>query len=159
MRTWVPLKSSRGSSLISVILAFGLMGLAMIGILSWNTQKANAGRQMNIQAVADQIKQRLVGAVISPNSWQITQARNTQAFSNSIFAQSGGMPTNYDLYPSLDLYVAGSTTAYYPATNPKSGFDIAGNPCMAFDAENGNDGCPFRYEVKLARHIFQNGNW
>lgn len=161
MRACLSVKSEKGSSLMSIVLAIGLMGIATLGILSWSTQKSHAGRQMNIHAVADQIKQRLVGAVISPNSWQLTQNYNTRAFADPVFSQGNGNgpAANSEAYPKLNLYIAGSSGIYYETNNPNAGFSPAGVPCTNFDAQNGNDACPFRYDIRLVRHVYQNGNW
>lgn len=47
-----------------------------------------------------------------------------------------------------------------PATAPgaTNGFDINGQPCNTFDAANGNDACPFKYETKWTARCEANKN-
>jgi hypothetical protein len=63
----------------------------------------------------------------------------------------------------LNLYQAGTGTApYYSSTDPTSGFDMFGNPCVSpnlFDPQLGNDLCPFHYDVTLVSRVYQNHNW
>lgn len=105
---------------------------------------------MNVSVVADQIKQKLVGAVLAPPSWQLTQSRNTGAF----YASSGSSQK-----PLLNIYLTDPYTPYYASTSPTAGFDFQGNPCNQFNSESGSDACPFRYEVRLVSRTMQGSNW
>ncbi len=103
---------------------------------------------MNISVSASLVTQKLVGMVLSPQSWQATQTHNAAAFAYF----------NSKSPPALDIYSPDSQTPYYQSTNAQAGFDLKGNPCTAFST-SGNDSCPLRYDITLKSRIFQNANW
>jgi hypothetical protein len=108
---------------------------------------------MNMNAVAMQIKQKLVGAVLNPVTWRWIQERNPNAFE---YVSSGGRAQ------LLDIYLENSSVAYYQTTRATAGFNLQGQPCLQdqlFNSETGNDHCPFRYQVRLLSHVQQNSNW
>jgi len=161
MRSSLPVNSEKGISLVGVLMLVGLLGIASIGIVTWNKQKLATNRQINVQSTAEQIKQKLLGAVISPDSWAATSGHNSSAFS-SPHVLSTATAVSTDLYPSLDLYLSNGSappTLLYRSTDPQAGFNLQGDACSPFNSVSGNDECPFRYEVKLIKHQMQNTNW
>ena len=148
--------NQNGMSLVTVIIVMGIVGLSALSVMRTSDQKRKISHQMNVAVSASIVKEKLVGLVLSPLSWQATQAHNPQAFSG---LSSAGQPSGgVSAPPSLDIYTPDSSTAYYQATNGQAGFDLKGNPCTGFSA-NGNDECPFRYEITLSNRVFQNANW
>lgn len=147
MRTRM-LINQRGMSLVTVLFAMGISTVVMASIIAMGQQKRKMSQQMNVTVSANIIKQKLVGMIIAPQSWQATQTRNSQAFANF----------NGSTRPLLDIYAANSTTVFYQSTNPQAGFDFNGKTCHTFSTQ-GNDTCPFRYAVTLKNRVFQNGNW
>lgn len=155
MLTRLPL-NQKGMSIILVILVVAVMALVMIGILNWNNQKVKLNQQLNVTVIADQIKTKLVGIVISPDSWQRIQSNNQSAF--------GYANTPSSTKPGLNLYLADPliTQPYYKASQATAGFDPSGNPCSEdnpFDSVDGSDSCPFHYDVTLKSRTYVNNNW
>lgn len=150
MRIFSPL-NNRGMSLVTVLVALGIMGFVSMAIITWNSQKVKINQQINVSAVADQIKQRLLGAVLGPDSWQATQAHNSNAFAPGVDVEK--------LQPQLNIYLRkDDTLPYYDLSNPQAGFNLQGDPCTKFNTEVGDDTCPFRYDVRLVKRVFQNNN-
>lgn len=147
MRTRMPLNQN-GMSMIMVLVVMGIVGLSAISIMSMGDQKRKISGQMNVSVSASLVKQKLVGMILSPQSWQATQTHNSGAFVN--FDSSHP--------PTLDIYTPDSNTPFYQPTNAQAGFDLKGNPCTTYSA-NGNDTCPFRYDITLKSRVFQNANW
>lgn len=147
MRTRMPLNQN-GMSLVTVLIVMGIVGLSALSILRMSDQKRKLSQQMNVSVSASLVKQKLVGLILSPQSWQATQTHNSQAFANF----------NPNNPPTLNIYTPGSSTAFYQPTDSAAGFDLKGNPCTGFSA-NGNDSCPLRYDITLRSRVFQNANW
>ena len=127
-----------------------IIGIAASMITTMGDQKRKISRQLSISISASLVKQKLVGIVLSPQSWQITQANNSAAF------VGGGANKTYA--PALNLYTPDSSTAFYASTNAQAGFDLNAMPCLQFSTR-GNDACPLRYDITLKNHAFLNGNW
>lgn len=143
------LVNKKGMSVVMVMAVLGLVGITAVTIMSLGSQKRKISQQMNVSVSASLIKQKLVGIILSPQSWQVTQIKNSRAFSQFTEANP----------PSIDIYNPDSTLPYYQTTDVTAGFDLKGNPCAGFDAVSGNDNCPFRYEINLTKSYIQNGNW
>jgi hypothetical protein len=135
-------------SIVMALIVLAMVGISAITIMAMGSQKRKVSQQMNISVSANLVKQRLVGVVLSPQSWQITQNQNSAAFA----AFSPDRP------PALDIYTPDSNTPYYKVTDATAGFDLKGIPCNDFRA-TGNDLCPIRYDITLKNRVFQNGNW
>jgi Na+-transporting NADH:ubiquinone oxidoreductase subunit NqrC len=151
MRARMPL-NERGSVLVVVLLVTTVVAITAITTLAIGDQKRKLSRQMNVGVVAGLIKQKLVGMVLAPDSWQATQTNNPHAFTDT--GAGGQSPQS----PMLDIYLPQVTQPYYQASNSRAGFDAKGNACNEFSNE-GNDACPFRYEITVLSHTQQNGNW
>lgn len=147
MRTCMPLNQS-GMSVALVLIVIGVVGLAAIPIMSRSQQKIKISDQMNVSVSASLVKQKLIGLILAPQSWQATQNYNNAAFTNF----------NPNLPPNLDIYSPGLSNLYYPSTNEQAGFDLNGNPCLSFRS-SGNDNCPLRYQIQLKNRVYQNANW
>lgn len=52
--------------------------------------------------------------------------------------------------PNIDLYDSDTKKLLVGSTSYNSGFTLDGEVCYKFDAYNGNDDCPFRYEIMLS---------
>lgn len=147
MRTRMPLNQS-GMSAALVLVVMMIVGLAAIPIISRSSQKRKISEQMNVSVSASLVKQKLIGMILSPQSWQATQDHNNTAFTSF----------NSNQPPLLDIYSPDSSNPFYPSTNIQAGFDLKGNPCTEFRS-SGNDNCPLRYEIQLKNRVFQNANW
>ncbi len=152
MRPRLPLSSSRGFSLVSVLIGLCTISIVTLGVVTWNQQKRKLSRDMNVQAVADQITMKLKGALISPESWAKT-------FSSNHIGATGTMNLPLDIYILDGNDASTATKPFYRAGDSAAGFDIRGNPCQSFEAKTGNDACPFHYDISLISHTSQNGNW
>lgn len=135
-------------SLVLILVITGIIGLSAVSIMSMGDRKRKISQQMNISVSASLVKQKLVGMVLSPQSWQATQAHNSSAFASFNPASP----------PTLDIYTPDSSTPFYQPSNSHAGFDLKGNPCSNFDL-SGNDNCPLRYDITLKSRVFQNSNW
>ena len=157
-------KNQDGNVLIVVLVLTAVIAMGAMTILSRSQTGQKVQEQSNLSGIAEQIKSKLVGAVMSPQSWQIIQQRNAQVFGPAMqYATSTTSPLagGTQSPKSLDIYLENSRTPYYAATNPRAGFDMQGNPCdpkQPFSLE-GNDQCPFRYNVTLISHVYHNNAW
>lgn len=142
------LLNDQGMSLVTVLMTFSIFTIAMGSMLTYAAQKRKIAERMNLSATANLVKQKLVGLVLAPQSWQVTQARNSTVFATFNPASPA----------ILDIFSVDATTPYYQASHPWAGFDMKGRPCMGF-TPSGNDLCPLRYEITLKNRTFQNGNW
>ncbi|MBC7458324.1 MAG: type II secretion system protein [Bdellovibrionaceae bacterium] len=142
--------NQKGMSILAVLAVTSIVGISTLSILTVSNNKRKILEQANVLLSANLVKQKLVGMILSPQSWQITQTNNTQAFTNF----SPSVP------PTLNIYTPDSSGSmlYYQPTNPGAGFDLKGNTCTQFNI-NGNDACPLRYDITLKNRVFQNGNW
>lgn len=171
MRT---LNNQNGNVLIIGLVLTAVIAIGAVAILSRNQTGQKVQQQTNLPGVVDQIKATLVGAVMSPQSWQVIQKRNAKAFAYqpqyppNDQPPAGGGPTQTTLplmMQSLDIYLVDSELPYYPATDSRAGFTMQGQPCgtrdmkVAFNPDKGNDNCPFRYNVYLLSHVQHNGVW
>lgn len=144
--------NQRGMSMIATLALVGLVGFISMAIATWNDHQNKMIRQTNVTVVAEQIKHKLLGNILSPESWQKTQERNASAFTH--FTPGHAV--------DLNLYSAESSVVYYRGTDPTAGFTLQGNPCESgnlFNALEGSDTCPFHYDVKLKSRVLQGGNW
>lgn len=148
MRTCM-LLNQKGTSLVIMLIVTAVIGLSAVTIMTLGSQKRKMTQQMNVSVSAKLVKQKLVGIILSPQSWQLTQTKNSAAFAD--FTPGG--PT-----PMLNIYTPASSLPYYEPTNSRAGFDLNGNPCFTFTAL-GDDKCPLRYNITLKNRDFQNGNW
>lgn len=167
------LKNEKGNVLIIALALTAVIAIGTVAMLSRNQTGQKVQQQTNLPGVVDQIKATLVGAVMSPQSWQIIQKRNAKAFAYkppmyppNQDAGGGPTPTTMPLMmQSLDIYLVDSELPYYEATSPRAGFTMQGAPCggrdmkVAFNPDKGNDSCPFRYNVYLVSHVQHNGVW
>lgn len=156
--------NQNGNVLVIVLAVTAVMAIGMVTIMTKNQNSRKAQQQTNLPGIAEQIKSTLVGAVMSPQSWQVIQMRNSKAFTTSptqIYPQAGGTTLPPSL-KSLDIYLENSDAPFYAATNPNAGFTLQGVPCtreQAFSETKGSDQCPFRYNVYLLSHVFVNNAW
>lgn len=148
-------RDQKGMSIVLVLIVIAVIGAAAVTVMSMGNSKRKVSQQLDVSVAANLVKQKLMGIVLSPESWQITQEKN---------------PTAFQAYkannPKLDLYIPGDSSApYYQSSNPKSGFDLKGKPCTDFGSDpkvsgsTGNDNCPFRYDITLEGHQNINGAW
>lgn len=157
MRTVVPL-DQKGTSLVVVLVVMGIVGLSASVIMTIGSEKRKFTRQMNVRVSANLVKQKLVGMVLAPQSWQVTQNHNIDAFKSF----------NLDRPPRINIY-APDSSVFYKSTDESAGFDLKGNPCTGFGGQQtstgslrsvGNDSCPLRYVITLKDHrVDPNGNW
>ncbi|HWU44175.1 MAG TPA: hypothetical protein VN132_12075, partial [Bdellovibrio sp.] len=120
-------------SLILVLVIFALIGISAITILTMGEQKRRVSQQMNLTITAQQVKQKLMGLVLAPQSWQAIQTYNAPAFAMfpdpAVTTTTVSPPTSF---PTLDLYEPNSTAPYYKTSDHNAGFDLRGNPCTSF---------------------------
>ena len=131
MRTRMSLNQN-GMSLVTVLVVMGIVGLSAISIMRMSAEKRKLSSQMNVSVSASLVKQKLVGMILSPQSWQATQANNSQAFTNF----------NVNLPPTINIYTPDSNTAFYQPTDSGAGFDLKGNPCTGFSVQFHHFGPP-----------------
>lgn len=159
MRGCLPIKNNRGMSVALVMGIVVIVGLAIGTVTSMQRNMIHSLQQMNVRSNALQIKQKLIGAIMSPDSWQVTQARNPRAFSaytsNGQTRSQGGSSDG----PLLDLFIPGSSVPFYASSVSTAGFDLAGETCKTFNAIDGNEKCPFRVEVRLKNRYLQDSSW
>lgn len=124
---------------------------AIITTINIQTRKATV--KYSAPTTARMIKQKLLNLVLTPSSWQIIQAKNNQAFINF----------NPDVPPLIEIYQVNSTgSAYYASNSPTAGFDYNAQPCNSYSNDltaEGNDACPFRYNIYLKSRVQVNDNW
>jgi hypothetical protein len=144
-------RNQAGSTIVVALMIAGLIGVIALAILNWNRIQLKANQQLNLPVIAQQIKQKLVGAILSPQSWEITQRNNASIFK--------GFTAGTGQADKLDIFLTDPERAYYPSREATAGFDLHANPCSGFDSLQGNDDCPFHYEIALIDRKKVNNNW
>jgi hypothetical protein len=155
-----PPLNRHGSAIVLVIILLGAITLIMTSMTNYTMIRMRLLRQGNVNSVADQIRDKLVNLVISPQAWGATQLNNS-----TVFALASGGTQLAPGAAGLDIYYADpsgpSGTLYYASSDSRAGFDAQGEPCNRetnpFLAE-GSDTCPYRYEIRLAARNIVNGS-
>ena len=147
--------NDRGMSIVMVLVITAVIATAALTVMTMGSEKRKLAQAMNVAVSANVVKQKLVGLVLSPHSWQKTQINNSASFAA---AGAGGSGEHVAQVIPLSIYSPDSNEPFYDGTNPSAGFDLHGKPCASFSSA-GNDACPFRYQISLKSRVFQNGNW
>lgn len=139
-----------GYTLLEVLVSLGIGSILVSAII---TVLANTAQiQTNAWAITEmmQIRNGFHLALQSNTAWRNTIGANISRMgclaNNSpctVDGTPGGTPISGQ---SFALYDA-NKALLFDATNPASGLTPSGSPCKSFSPENGNDSCPFRFEL------------
>lgn len=163
------LKKQTGSSLAEMMVVTGIMGIVGIGIATLMTNMTATQQKTNVVAVLGQKRQIVLDSILDGKAWA-----NTVAFSNDTApttfgsnnpglkclqlplynCENGAVNTLKDkdgnavsnMHYITELKNSSNANANNISTGTK-GFNATGADCDAFDATNGSNACPFRYNV------------
>lgn len=144
--------NQKGSTLIVVMISLVFLGLTAVVISNFNIQTLKTVTKASAPKSARMMKQKLLNLVLTPASWQNTQTKNSKKFSEFD-------PASPFL---INIYQADGTDPYYNSELATTGFDYRANPCSQFVDDmtlDGNDACPFRYDILLQNKTQVNGSW
>lgn len=134
-----------GSTIVEVILASGVVGIAMLAAAQiFNMETVLKRKHINKVALAS-IRTNLVQVLASNNAWIRTVASVDNAGSFACLANDLGS-CNQTENPPFNIYT-GDNVRYYEGINASKGFTADGAECTGFSATEGNDNCPFRYQL------------
>lgn len=119
-----------------------ILGAVTMYILDINQNKRKVQGSLTVAVSADNIKNKLINALNSKPSWDLTTSRN------NIYPLAGTTITNP---PKINVYDHNTNSIIFNSTNENAGFNEMGNSCDNFNAVEGNDNCMFRYEVTLKK--------
>jgi len=137
-------KGSGGFSLVSTLVAAGILALVMQGIMSTMAMVTTRTQQSNFRSNLDLIKQSLIAVIANQSAWDQTK-RNARNSSMRCLNQGpcvNGRGGAFSLYDATGAPV-------FDAMDPSAGFDLNGQPCRGYSA-NGNDACPIRFDLTWA---------
>lgn len=121
-----------------------LMIIAIISVIATSLidrQRMTMGlsKSDQIDSVASKLQQSLIASIYNNSSWSETADGSNCALSGDTCG-ADDVETEMQLRDTSGAVLADSTV-------DDQGFDRWGNPCGSFDAANGNDACPFRYNL------------
>lgn len=124
-----------------------VLGVATLFILNINQNKRKVRENITVAMSAENIKNKLINTLNSKASWEMT------ATHNNIYPLAGTTITNH---PKINIYDADTSAVVFNSTSSTAGHDSEGNACNDFNATQGNDRCPFHYEVTV-KSVTNNG--
>lgn len=133
------LLNEKGMALGTALFACIILGAVTLYILDTNQNKKIVQEGITVAVSAENIKNKLVNALNSKPSWELTKNHNSAALAATPLTNP----------PKINIYDHETSSVIINSTNPSAGFDEAGNACTTFNAVEGNDRCMFRYEVTV----------
>lgn len=132
---------NQGFTLVEILVATGLIGIVLIGIMSLTTISQKQQAQSNITFQAGAIRGNLVAHLQNPAAWQKTVADTTNTSLDCL--RNGTDCTG--ITGAFRVRDAANSIVYDPLV-ATHGFTANGAPCSTF-AAGGNDACPLRMEL------------
>lgn len=137
--------NQKGISVVGSILMAGVVAAAAVGVSSLLLGRLKDEQQITARQTAEMIRRNVRGALAHDVGWRnsIHAAQNSAQFAclksqGAVCSQAS--PTRFSL-------LMADNSPLIDHTNPAAGFDSMGNICSGFNAAQGNDKCPFRYEL------------
>lgn len=149
-------KNSRGSVFIGVLFLGAALSIISVGILNQLDQSKSIKQQKNFKVVADKLRDAVIYNLESKVNWEKTIQMNQDTFErlkNKLNQPGAAKEAQFDSNESsgIDLYDANTNQVIFNTLNPTQGFSNIGIACNEFSLSQGNNSCPYRYEMQLTR--------
>lgn len=137
-----PIVNQRGSGLIVVMIALGIIAFVALGVMTTRSQTFREVQRINLHLSATNVKSNLMTYINNSSSW--TNTKNDT--SNSSMSCLRPTVSNCQKDPKpVDVIRDANNNVVFDSSNSASGFKPSGEPCMEFTATgNGNPNCPLR---------------
>lgn len=161
------IKGENGNTLIIALMSVGVLTFVGASVTKMATSRLEATQQANLAPIAEQIRKKVVGLVVSPAGWGAIITNHNSLFNAGAINAMDNLPPTQKLLNLYSVDATGAPVLYYETTNTKAGFNALGKPCSNsnghndgyFDSKNGNDKCPFRYDVRIENRELRHGSW
>jgi len=164
-------KKQTGSSLAEMMVVTGIMGIVGIGIATLMTNLTTTQQKTNVVAALAQRRQIVMDNLLDGKAWANTiQASDDDLTAPHDASHLGTVNRGLGCLKAQPLYdcINGATTfkdklnnnlanmhvitnlkntSNVDVNDPTHGFNSMGAPCTGFDGVNGNNACPFRYNI------------
>lgn len=142
--------SQAGIVLINALFIFALGTVVSIGMVHSLSLLQNRFQARTAPVQLDIVRRNIQSLLMSQAAWQATVARNSSMACLSSSSSSCVVPgTTQPLSnQTFALYDGASSQPYFDATRATNGFTANGRPCTGFNSNEGNDACPFRFELR-----------
>ncbi len=147
-----PLANEKGMVLMASIMLGVVLSILAVAVLAQIENKNKIQKKIDLSSSAFKIKENLMTAFNSKMGWTRTKNENQTkiALFNSGASGAGGSPSSATLTPiKIDIYSGDNPNPVVVADQPTVGFTFDGQICTGFNENEGNDLCPFRYEISL----------
>lgn len=146
----MPMANQKGMALGTALFACMVLGLVTVYILNTSQNKRKIQENISVSVSADNIKNKLLNALNSKPSWDLTTSHN------NIYPLAG---TTITTPPKINIYDAETNAILIHSTNPTAGFNMSGETCNSFNLNEGHETCFFRYEVSVNSVTSSAGNY
>ena len=139
------LSSTKGMSLIEVMIVITIMSLIGLGTATLMKNMFSIQRRANIKQVVKQYQNELEALLKNDQSWAFTV--NLGGNTSSLGCLRDGSAGCANAFTDTDFQVQDTANAiFFNGNSGTDGFDFNGQRCTAWTAA-GNDACPFRYTL------------
>lgn len=138
--------SERGMTFVEVLVAFGILGVSLVGLMSFVTYSASTKTQSDTAAGAVLARDIVIQYINNPKAWPQTLAKNSEMsciLNSTDCSGYGTSPRSFALYDGESNAITGNSSS------PTYGFKRSGEVCTAFDgtAGSGDRVCVFHYDL------------
>lgn len=144
--------SSRGMSLIEVMIVITIMSLIGLGTATLMKNMFSIQRRAGIKQVVGAYQQELESLLKNDQSWTFTVNDTTNTSKLGCLRDSSATLCNSVAPPNwsaTDFRVEDTSGAlFFNGNSGTAGFDYDGNACNAFSVTSGHATCAFRYQLR-----------
>lgn len=143
------LSNERGMTLLEVTIVAGVAGMIALGLASTMVELGKIQHKINTTYALQSLRHELSSVIQNEDAWKKTVA--DEANSTLRCVRDGSDCSRYfnqpeSQRPALEKMLDAAGQVLHLRSQPNSGYSTQGQPCQTFDATQGNDLCPFRYE-------------
>jgi len=142
--------TSSGFSILEVMVAVGILGVASYFVVSLLHTSLKGSIQTNVTVQAENIKRNLVNNFTNDPSWINTvKASPTLSACLAPLYSGGTASCPAGDYTNIVVKDGGGHLFYDSTATSNNGFDSNGAMCLGGFTSAGNDKCPFRVDIKV----------
>lgn len=137
------LKDQKGMTLLGVLMSAAIIGIGVFAVVGGINSLVKAKSSISSEINLSQFRGSLISALGTSEGFAQTLAKNPSMICVRNLQDCSA-------YKTVDTPIAVWSVSGARLTDPTSasyGFNSSGDPCSTFDAVNGNDQCPYRFEV------------
>lgn len=133
------LHNENGSVIVVGLMVLALVSLTSILFSDRLLQVRRANSKLTLNQSADRLNQQILSMIYNDRAWAQTAGANTCMLNGE---SCGANPV------AAPVALLDNSGAQVTAPSvPTQGFNLSAQPCNNFSNSNGNDACPFRYEL------------